>query len=101
MRSSQVTFSGMPTGKKYMGWWGDMGGPTQRGIVSYAISPFQQNAMKGALKGYIFFGFKRIMAQAPYFALPFAVGYGLIAWAKKKNAYYNSKAGHLEAGHDE
>lgn len=28
-------------------------------------------------------------------------GYGLIAWAKGKNAYYNSKAGHLEHGHDE
>ncbi|SNX85830.1 probable ubiquinol-cytochrome c reductase complex 11 kda protein [Melanopsichium pennsylvanicum] len=76
MRASQVSFSGMPTGKKY-------------------------NAMKGALHSYIFYGFKRIMQQAPYFAVPFAAGYGLIAWAKSKNAYYNSKAGHLEHGHDE
>lgn len=28
-------------------------------------------------------------------------GYGLIAWAKSKNAWYNSKAGHLAHGHDE
>ena len=78
-----------------------MGGPTQRGIIQYAVSPFQQNAMKGAFHSYAFYGFKRIMQQAPYFAVPFAVGYGLIAWAKSKNAYYNSKAGHLEHGHDE
>ncbi|GAK68391.1 ubiquinol-cytochrome c reductase subunit 8 [Moesziomyces antarcticus] len=101
MRASQVSFSGMPTGKKYMGWWGDMGGPAQRGIVQYSVSPFQQNAMRGALHSYIFYGFKRIMQQAPYFAVPFAAGYGLIAWAKSKNAYYNSKAGHAELAHDE
>ncbi|PWN49385.1 putative ubiquinol-cytochrome c reductase complex 11 kda protein [Violaceomyces palustris] len=101
MRPSQVAHSGMPTGPKYMGWWGAMGGPAQKGIAQYTVSPFQQNAMKGALHGYIFYGYKRIMQQAPYFALPFAVGYGLIAWAKKKNAYYNSKAGHAELAHDE
>lgn len=106
-----------------MGWWGDMGGPAQRGIVQYSVSPFQQNAMRGALHSYIFYGFKRIMQQAPYFAVPFAAGkplfshlplgsgphadmnllkgYGLIAWAKSKNAYYNSKAGHAELAHDE
>ncbi|GAC92886.1 hypothetical protein PHSY_000444 [Pseudozyma hubeiensis SY62] len=64
-------------------------------------STFSLNAMKGALHSYVFYGFKRIMQQAPYFVLPFGVGYGLIAWAKSKNAYYNSKAGHLAHGHDE
>lgn len=57
-----------------MGWWGDMGGPTQRGIIQYSVSPFQQNAMKGALHQYVFYGFKRIMQQAPYFVVPFAAG---------------------------
>lgn len=57
-----------------MGWWGDMGGPTQKGIIQYSVSPFQQNAMKGALHSYLFYGFKRIMQQAPYFAIPFAAG---------------------------
>lgn len=51
-----------------------MGGPVQRGIVQYSISPFQQSTMRGALHNYAFFGFKRIMAQAPYFAIPFAAG---------------------------
>jgi ubiquinol-cytochrome c reductase subunit 8 len=57
-----------------MGWWGDMGGPTQKGIVEYSLSPWQQNAMRGAFRGYAFYGFKRIMQQVPYFALPFAFG---------------------------
>lgn len=51
-----------------------MGGPTQKGIIQYSVSPFQQNAMKGALHSYLFYGFKRIMQQAPYFAVPFAAG---------------------------
>ena len=38
------------------------------------LSPFQQDAMKGALRNYIFYGYKRIMQQAPYFAVPFAIG---------------------------
>lgn len=73
-----------------------MGGPKQKGIVQYckcnngiclflstvvlprasmsAISPFEQNAMHGALRGYIFYGYKRIMQQAPYFAIPVGIG---------------------------
>jgi ubiquinol-cytochrome c reductase subunit 8 len=39
-----------------------------------AISPFEQNAMHGALRGYVFYGYKRIMQQAPYFALPVGIG---------------------------
>lgn len=30
--------------------------------------------MAGALRNYLFFGYKRIMQQAPYFAIPFALG---------------------------
>lgn len=30
--------------------------------------------MHGALQGYLFFGFRRIMQQAPYFAVPFGLG---------------------------
>jgi len=91
-----------------------------------AISPFQQNPMAGALKGYLFFGYKRIMAQVPYFAVPFGIGYAIVSrctqegtsrrgeqlltacltrqysWGVKKNEWYNSKEGHrLTAEHDE
>lgn len=39
-----------------------------------AVSPFQQRAMAGALKETAFHGYKRIMQQAPYFAIPIGVG---------------------------
>ena len=68
-----------------------MGGPKQKGVIQYceclrghavhaaylllaALSPYQQNTMHGALRGYVFYGYKRIMQQAPYFALPFGIG---------------------------
>ncbi|CEH14548.1 Ubiquinol cytochrome c reductase, subunit QCR8 [Ceraceosorus bombacis] len=102
MRPSAPVESGMPTGKKYMGWWGDFGGPKQKGLIQYSISPFQQNPMKGALHGYLFFGFKRIMARMTYFGIPFAAGYGIYSWSVAKNEFYNSKEGHrLLAEHEE
>ncbi|GFZ51348.1 Complex III subunit 8 [Saitozyma sp. JCM 24511] len=80
MRPTQIVQSGMPGGKTYMGWWGDMGGPRQKGIVQYTLSPFKQKAMRGVFQGYLFNGFRRIMAQVPYFALPFAGGYAVYIW---------------------
>ncbi|UZJ51015.1 hypothetical protein CBS101457_000335 [Exobasidium rhododendri] len=94
MRPSAVFQSGMPTGHKYMGWWGAMGGPKQKGVTSYSVSPYQQSAMRGALKGYVFYGYKRLMQQAPYFVLPFGIAYAILAWGKQKNDYLNSKEGH-------
>lgn len=36
--------------------------------------------MNGALRQYLFYGYKRIMANAPYFAIPFGAGeYFLVA----------------------
>ncbi|KAK0538637.1 ubiquinol--cytochrome-c reductase subunit 8 [Tilletia horrida] len=101
MQVSEIRQSGMPTGRKWMGWWGEMGSPTQKGITQYTISPYQTANMRGAVQTYIFYGYKRIMQQAPYFAIPFAAGYGIYTWGKKTNAYNNSKAGHLAHGHDE
>ncbi|EJT48018.1 hypothetical protein A1Q1_02934 [Trichosporon asahii var. asahii CBS 2479] len=77
-----------------IGWWGAMGGPKQKGIYTYSISNNQQAAMRGAIPGYIFWGFRRIAAQVPYFALPFAAGYATYVWGKNKYAWYNSKEGH-------
>lgn len=53
--------------------------------------------MAGALRGYLFYGYKRLMAQAPYFAVPFGVGYGIYSWGRKKNEWYNSKVSCVEA----
>jgi len=78
-----------------MGWWGHMGGPAQKGIVTYSLSPFQQRAFKGVVSGYLFNGYTRIAAQVPYFFVPLATAYGIYVWANKTDEYNNSKAGHL------
>ncbi|GAA5912518.1 ubiquinol--cytochrome-c reductase subunit 8 [Sporobolomyces salmoneus] len=93
MRSSAPVSSGMPTGHKYMGWWGDMGGPKQKGIATYTLSPFRQDPMRGAYKHWAVNGAKRLGQQAVYFAVPFGLGYALIQWAIKDNHLRNSKHG--------
>ncbi|KAL7008472.1 ubiquinol--cytochrome-c reductase subunit 8 [Cystobasidiomycetes sp. EMM_F5] len=97
MRSSAPVLSGMPTGKKYMGWWGAFGGPPQVGITQYSLSHYRQNAFQGFLKHSVMQGYSRIIAQVPYFLVPIALSYGVISWAVKKNEWHNSKEGHLAA----
>jgi len=86
--------SGMPEGKHYIGWWGDMGGPKQKGIVQYSLSPFKQKAMKGVFQGYLFNGFNRLAAQVPYWIGPFSIAYAVYLWGNKEYEYDNSKEGH-------
>ncbi|GAA5998640.1 ubiquinol--cytochrome-c reductase subunit 8 [Rhodotorula paludigena] len=93
MHASSSVHSGMPTGSKWMGWWGDMGGPKQKGIVTYTVSPFRQAPMRGAWKHWTVRGYHRLAQQAIYFAVPIGMGYGLISWAIKDNALRNSKEG--------
>ncbi|KAF8462473.1 hypothetical protein JB92DRAFT_2838989 [Gautieria morchelliformis] len=97
MRPTLPARSGMPEPKHYIGWWGDMGGPKQKGIITYTLSPFRQRAFAGALHGYIFNGYRRIAANVPYFIVPFALGYGVYSWGTSHYQYLNSKAGHLAA----
>ncbi|EJD02048.1 uncharacterized protein FOMMEDRAFT_20836 [Fomitiporia mediterranea MF3/22] len=105
MRPTQVRMtSEMPGGKHYMGWWGDMGGPKQKGIIQYAVSSTRQAPMRDAFKGYLFSGFWRIAGHLPFVVPPFAIGYAIYAYAKKQDAWQTSKAGHLammekEGGH--
>lgn len=42
--------------------------------LSIAISPFQARAAPQMLQNYLFNGYRRLASQAPYFAIPFAVG---------------------------
>ncbi|BEJ13571.1 hypothetical protein CspHIS471_0307450 [Cutaneotrichosporon sp. HIS471] len=94
MRVSAPVNAGMPSGKTWSGWWGDMKGPKQKGIYVYSVSPFAQKPLKGALSGYLFWGVRRLAQQVPYFAPPFLVGYWVYSWGATKYAYYNSKEGH-------
>ncbi|GAA5893252.1 hypothetical protein JCM5296_001649 [Sporobolomyces johnsonii] len=93
MRPSASVHSGMPTGHKWMGWWGDMGGPKQAGITTYTISPYRNKPMRGAWAHWAIRGYKRTAQQAVYFAVPLGLGYAIIQWAVKDNALRNSKHG--------
>ncbi|KDN46559.1 hypothetical protein RSAG8_04212, partial [Rhizoctonia solani AG-8 WAC10335] len=80
-------------------WWGNFNGPKQKGIISYSLSPYKQRAFAGALHGYLFNGYARLAAQAPYFVIPFGTAYAVYVWANKRDAFLNSKAGHGHGGH--
>ncbi|MCJ1428927.1 ubiquinol--cytochrome-c reductase subunit 8 [Sticta canariensis] len=69
--------------------------PTQKGIVSYAISANRQRPLAGAAYAAVFNTWRRFRAQALYFIPPFTIAYLAMDWAIKKNEYYNSKAGRM------
>ncbi|KTW27802.1 hypothetical protein T552_02241 [Pneumocystis carinii B80] len=83
-------------GKKYMGWWGCMGGPTQKGIITYSLSPRAQHPFAGALRSAIFNTSRRCSQQILYFGIPLTVGYFIYTWANERNEYLYSKAGQKE-----
>ncbi|KAG8838097.1 ubiquinol--cytochrome-c reductase subunit 8 [Serendipita sp. 405] len=105
MRPTLAVSGDMPGPKVYIGWWGAMGSPKQKGITQYTLSPYRQKPLKGMLSGYVIHGVRRLGAQVPYFGPPFAIGYLVYTWAKAKDHYNNSKAGHIaamaEGGHAE
>jgi len=88
----------MPGPKTYNMWWGAPDLPPQKGIVQYSMSPFRQRATHKMFQNWLFNGYRRISVQVPYFAIPFAIGYGTYAWAKSYDTWQNSKAAHI-AGH--
>lgn len=68
-----------------MGWWGHLGAPKQRGIVTYVLSPYEQRAFAGALHQAIFNTFRRVTGQAFYIAVPLGAAYGLYSWGKENH----------------
>ncbi|KAH7911492.1 cytochrome b-c1 complex subunit 8 [Hygrophoropsis aurantiaca] len=95
MRPTNARFSDMPGPKTFSPWWGDTSMLKQRGIITYTLSPFKQRGSKGIFQGWLFNGYKRLAGQIPYWIVPFSLGYGIYAWAKKRDAWQNSKAGHI------
>jgi ubiquinol-cytochrome c reductase subunit 8 len=79
------------------------------------VSPFRQSATSHLFRNYLFNGYRRLAAQLPYWVIPVGIGasivlycpidrplrdmkfsgYSVYAWAKQKDAWQNSKAGHL------
>ncbi|KAI0705517.1 cytochrome b-c1 complex subunit 8 [Earliella scabrosa] len=96
MRPTEIRRAEMPGPKTYSVWWG--GVRQQKGIVQYSLSPFRQRAAQNLISSYIFNGYRRLSGQLVYWVIPFAMGYGTYAWAKRYDAWQNSKAAHI-AGH--
>lgn len=60
-----------------------MGGPKQKGIVTYVLSPFEQNPMKGMLQSAVFNGSRRVRSQILYIGMPLALIYGVYTWGRE------------------
>ncbi|KAK5115264.1 hypothetical protein LTR62_001464 [Meristemomyces frigidus] len=81
---------------QYMGGWGDLGSPPQRGIVHYGIAQNRQNPFAGASNAAVFNTFRRTRNQILYWSVPLLVGYETMQWAIGRNEYLNSKEGRAE-----
>jgi len=86
---------------QYMGWWGSLGSPTQKGIVYYGLSPNRQRPLAGAYHAAIFNTFRRTRNQILYWLPPMLLGYATMKWATERNEYLNSKAGRAEFAEEE
>ncbi|KAM5531375.1 hypothetical protein V8D89_014968 [Ganoderma adspersum] len=99
MRPTAVARGDMPGPKVYLNWWGDHHNlPKQKGIVTYAVSPFRQRAAHNLIRGYVFNGYRRLSKHFIYWSIPFTLGYGIYTWARSYDKWQNSKAAHV-AGH--
>ncbi|GAW25866.1 putative ubiquinol-cytochrome c reductase complex ubiquinone-binding protein [Rosellinia necatrix] len=100
MRPTQALRGGaeVPLGKhgKYLGHWGHFGSATQKGIITYSLSPNKQNPFAGAGHDAIFNTWRRFSKQVLYVAPPFIAFYYAMSWAIDRNHYLNSKAGRKE-----
>ena len=69
-----------------MGWWGNLGSPPQKGIVSYTLSANRQRPLAGAMHAAVFNSWRRFKGQVLYVAPPFIVAYLAMDWAIKEYA---------------
>ncbi|OCK79372.1 hypothetical protein K432DRAFT_330286 [Lepidopterella palustris CBS 459.81] len=86
---------------QYMGWWGNLGSPAQKGVTSYALSPNRQRPLAGAAYNAIFNTFRRTRYQILYWAPPLILAYTTMEWAIERNEYLNSKPGRAETAAEE
>lgn len=79
--------------KTYLGWWGAMGGPTQKNIAMYSVSPYATKPLKGNLYNAFFNTFRRTKNQILYIVLPGIIVWNVWAKARDYNEYLYTKAG--------
>lgn len=87
---------GPPGAKTYMGWWGHMGSPAQKGITSYAVSPYAQKPLAGAAHNAVFNLFRRFKSQVLYLAIPAGIYWAWWVNSRDYNEYLYTKAGREE-----
>jgi len=80
----------------YIGPWGALGSPAQKGVTTYAISPNRQRPLAGAFNAAIFNTWRRFRSQVLYVVPPFLIAYSAMRWAIEKNEFFNSKEGRVE-----
>lgn len=87
---------GAPAARTYMGWWGSLGSPTQKGVTSYAVSNYAQNPLKGVAHSAVFNVFRRVKNQAFFVVFPAIVIWEWWVQARDYNEYLYTKAGREE-----
>lgn len=87
---------GGPQAKTYMGWWGSLGSPAQKGITTYAVSPYAIRVLNGVVHNAFFNTFRRVKSQALYIALPAAAIWQWWVVCRDYNEHLYTKAGREE-----
>ncbi|KAL1297219.1 hypothetical protein AAFC00_004785 [Neodothiora populina] len=67
--------------------------PTQKGLITYAVSPNRQRPLAGNAHAAVFNVFRRTKGQILYWGIPILLGYEIMNWATERNEYLNSKEG--------
>ena len=62
----------------------------QRGIISYGLSPNQQNPLAGVARSMVFNGWRRFSNQVLYWAPPLIAAYYAMNWAIERYAFLSS-----------
>lgn len=68
----------------WLGNWGDLGSPKQKGLTSYALSPNRQRALAGTMHAAIFNVSRRTRDQILYWLPPLLIAYAAMQWAMER-----------------
>jgi ubiquinol-cytochrome c reductase subunit 8 len=74
------------------------GSPTQKNVITYAMSPNRLNPTSTIFHDAIFNTFRRTRNQILYWVPPLLLAYLSMDWAIERNEYLNSKPGRAEYG---
>ncbi|CCK69353.1 ubiquinol--cytochrome-c reductase subunit 8 KNAG_0C02420 [Huiozyma naganishii CBS 8797] len=87
---------GGPSANTYMGWWGHMGGPKQKGVTSYSVSPYAQKPLAHSFENAFFNSFRRFKSQVLFVLIPAGIYYAWWKNGEEYNSYLYTKAGREE-----